>query len=137
MIDQNFGGFNHQQLPLLQTNAINVGARSNGTTAEGSPNNEATAYSVAASAANPAAAIAGAYSTTNGPTSPSSFVAANYAMSQQISQPNYAASISSGDFNMYRSSYLHSHAKPPYSYISLIAMAIQVIKIESDSKNEK
>merc|ERR1712130_113953 len=41
-----------------------------------------------------------------------------------------------GDFGMYRSSYLHSHAKPPYSYISLIAMAIQASPRKMCTLNE-
>ena len=50
-------------------------------------------------------------------------IAANYAMAQQLGQSNYGSEYGS----MYhRSSYIHSHAKPPYSYISLIAMSIQV-----------
>lgn len=50
--------------------------------------------------------------------------AANYAMHQgiQSQQSQFQADFS----GMYRSSLMHSHAKPPYSYISLIAMAIQV-----------
>ena len=55
--------------------------------------------------------------------------APNYAMQQGIQQNPAAAAAFPGDFGMYRSSYLHSHAKPPYSYISLIAMAIQVNKL--------
>jgi len=51
----------------------------------------------------------------------------NYAMHQGIQAQQNGFPGISGDFGMYRSSYLHSHAKPPYSYISLIAMAIQVI----------
>ena len=50
-------------------------------------------------------------------------LAANYTMAQQLGQGNYSGEYGS----MYhRSSYIHSHAKPPYSYISLIAMSIQV-----------
>ena len=50
-------------------------------------------------------------------------ITANYAMAQQLGQANYNGEYGS----MYhRSSYIHSHAKPPYSYISLIAMSIQV-----------
>ena len=52
--------------------------------------------------------------------------ATNYAMAQQMGsapQPGFGNGPEYG----YRSTYLHSHAKPPYSYISLIAMSIQVI----------
>lgn len=55
-------------------------------------------------------------------------LSANYAMAQQLGQANYGGEYGS----MYhRSSYIHSHAKPPYSYISLIAMSIQVISCQS------
>ena len=56
--------------------------------------------------------------------------AANYAMHQGIQSQgqNFQADFS----GMYRSSLMHSHAKPPYSYISLIAMAIQVNLIDNN-----
>lgn len=56
----------------------------------------------------------------------------------QAQQGNGPFSGISGDFvpGMYRSSYLHSHAKPPYSYISLIAMAIQASPRKMCTLNE-
>ena len=54
----------------------------------------------------------------NGNSPPPTYAMQSYSMQPQQNDQ--------GQFGSYRSPYLHSHAKPPYSYISLIAMAIQV-----------
>ena len=117
MIEQNFA-FNTNQLPLLQqTSTIPVSVSGSTRPAHQSEDSQSGQHYTGASQPNYNSSNAGS------PT-----FATNYAMSQQMSQSaSYSANaINPGEFGMYRSSYLHSHAKPPYSYISLIAMAIQV-----------
>ena len=120
MIEQNFA-FNTNQLPLLQqTSTVPVSV--SGSSVRQGPQSEDSQSGqqdyTGASQPNYNSSSAGSPTFTT-----------NYAMSQQMSQQaSYSANaINPGEFGMYRSSYLHSHAKPPYSYISLIAMAIQVI----------
>ena len=121
MIEQNFTAFNSNQLPLLQqTSTVPVSV--SGSSVRQGPQSEDSQSGqqdyTGATQPNYNSSNAGSPTFTT-----------NYAMSQQMSQQaSYTANaINPGEFGMYRSSYLHSHAKPPYSYISLIAMAIQVI----------
>ena len=120
MIEQNFA-FNTNQLPLLQqTSTVPVSVSGSSVRPAHQSEDSQSAQQDYTGASQPN------YNSSN---AGSPTFATNYAMSQQMSQQaSYSANaINPGEFGMYRSSYLHSHAKPPYSYISLIAMAIQVI----------
>ena len=116
MIEQNnFTQFGNQMPPL-------IGTPQSGTGRDTEPSSESnTSYTVQNTTTPPTQNVNNPAFGNGGAAN----FASNYAMAQQMGaapQPGFGNGPEYG----YRSTYLHSHAKPPYSYISLIAMSIQV-----------